>query len=266
MGKRLAVGAMLLLFSPSAGAELILVCSRESRSAPKRPQVPPEPGLFDPAYRLAEGVSDGVYDFVRRDVFGSILPRRLTRGLKAAPSRDSTPLFDRNLSEKEARYFDRVRLAYPLTGSDGRPIGESRMEAWRDWAAAEQVSVAVDSFKDTLMERYQLDAFGAFSGEYAKDRRNWDPGFLTMSGVLGATFLYLNGTHATDRLGPLKLGVDLASGLKLQNALQGGGDARHLAALELGYKDLPITLGSEWGASRGRLRSDRLSLHYRLRF
>ncbi|MBI3552864.1 MAG: hypothetical protein HY077_10130 [Elusimicrobia bacterium] len=218
------------------------------------------PGAVQPAYRFIEGISDGVYDFARRRVAGTLLPERLTRSLKAAPKKDSAPLFERHLQENESRYLARARAAYPLAG------GEAQVRSWRSWAAAEQASVAADTLADTLVERYQLEFFGDSSGRYALDRRNWNPGFLSMSGVLGGTFLYLAGVHASASVGRLKLGIDLSPGLRFQRALQGAGEAQRLASLELGLKDVPLTLTTEWGLSEGRLRGERVALNYRLRY
>ncbi|MBI3552820.1 MAG: hypothetical protein HY077_09900 [Elusimicrobia bacterium] len=229
------------------------------------PAAAPAPGAAEPAYRFVEGISDGVYDFMRLHVIGAILPDRLTRSLKAAPAQDSALLFDRNLHDKEARYLARVRAAYP-TFAEGRAPSDAQIQAWRSWATAEQVSVAVDALGDTLTKRYQLELFGDASGEYAKDRRNWDPGFLTMSGILGGTFLYLNGMHATAYLGRFKLGVDIASGLRLRRALQQEGDSRRLAGVELGYKGSPLALTTEWGSTSGRVKNERFGAIYRLRF
>ncbi len=223
------------------------------------------PGAAAPAYRFVEGMSDGVFNFMRLHVIGAVLPERLTRSLKAAPREDSAPLFDRNLHDNEVRYLDRARAAYPITGEGAAPANVAQLRVWRSWAAAEQVSVAVDSFKDTMVERYQLELFGESSGEYAMDRRHWDTGFLSMAGILGGTFLYLNGMHASSRVGALNLGIDLASGLKLRQAFQGG-DAHNLAGFELRYKDKPITLATEWGLSGGRMKNERIGLNYRLRY
>jgi hypothetical protein len=98
------------------------------------------------------------------------------------------------------------------------------------------------------------------------NRRNWEPGFLAAAGVLGGSFLYLNGLQATAHLGGLKVGVDVCSGLCLQKALQNEGTARRLAALELAYAGKPITLKTEWGLGNGNLRNERVALEYRRRF
>jgi hypothetical protein len=225
-------------------------------------------GTVKPAYRIVEGISDGVYDFLRLRVIGTILPSRLTRSLKAAPKENSAPLFDRTLHDNQARLMERVRQAYPASAAASLEAASAlrQQQAWRNWAAEEQISVAVDSLADTLVSRYQLELFGKRSGEYAMKRRNWDPGFLTMAGLLGSTFLYLNGMHASGELGRIRFGLDLRAGLKFQRALQAAGSATNMAALELGLKNLPLTLATGWGISQGRLQNERIGLNYRLRY
>lgn len=223
--------------------------------------------VFHPAYRLVEGVSDGVYNFMRSHLIGTLLPDRLTRSLRRSPSGDSCALFDEQLGRKEYRYLERLRDSYPTSdGSAGGRYSPDRSAEWRSWAASEQVSVVIDSFRETLLERYQLEVFGRSSGRYAKDRRNWDPGFLTMAGILGGTFVYLNGLHTDAHLGKMRLGIDLRAGMKIREDLQSGAGTRRLAGLELGYKDKPLTLATEWGTERGNLRNERFGLKYRLSY
>lgn len=224
-------------------------------------------GTVDPAYRLVEGISDGVFDFMRVHVIGNILPSRLTRNLKAAPRENSAPVFDRNLHDNEARFMERARAAYPVAAIGSQTATTLRQQqAWRNWAAQEQVSVTIDSLADTLIQRYQLELFGQRSGEYAQKRRNWDPGFLTMAGLLGSTFLYLNGMHTTGDVGLIKFGLDLQAGMKFHHALKAAGSVANVGALELGLKNLPITLATGWGISQGRLRNERIGLNYRLKY
>jgi len=223
-------------------------------------------GAVQPAYRFVEGISDGVYDFVRVHLIRNLLPDGMTRNLIAAPRRDSSLAFAEKLREKEGRFLRRAQEAYPVLAGTADPADPARRQEWRTWAAEEQVSVAVDAMRDTLLQRYGLEFFGRSSETYLKDRRNWDPGLLTMAGLVGGSLLYVSGLHATARLGDWKLGLDLRSGLRLRQALQDQGSARHLAGLELGYKDAPVTLATEWGLSRGRLGSERVGLNYRLKY
>ncbi len=223
-------------------------------------------GTVHPAYRFVEGISDGIYDFMRDHVIRNIMPGRLSRNLRAAPGRDSAPLFDRNLREKESRFLQRAREAYPILDDKAGPSDTVRLQEWRSWAAEEQVSVTVDALKDTLLERYQLELFGRSSQAYARERRNLDPGFMTMAGLVGGALLYANGMHAVAHMGCWKLAVDLRSGARLRQALQEGASSRRLAGLELGYKDKPLALAADWGAQGGRLRGERVGLVYRLRY
>ncbi len=254
---------------PAACLATLIACSSaraQSYLMPtEAPETPRAAGAADPAYRMVEGVSDGVYDFMRIHILGNILPERLTRSLKAAPDQDSAPLFDRNLREAESRYLARARAAYPIYSAD-KPPTDAQIQAWRSWATAEQMSVGVGALGDTLIERYKLELFGGASGSYALDRRNWDPGFLTMAGVLGGTFLYLNGVHATMNVAGFKLGVDVAPGLRLRQAMHSQGEFNRLASLELGYKKLPVSVTTEWGSSNGKARGERYGLVYRLRY
>jgi len=224
-------------------------------------------GFLHPAYRVIEGVSDGVYDFMRSHLIGNILPRRLTRSLRRSPDSDSYALLSEELSRKEHRFLARLQETYPIqNGTAGGPYTSFQLAEWRAWAAQEQVSVLIDSMKDALLGRYELESFGHASGRYARDPRNWKPRFLTASGILGGAFLYLNGMHAEARAGFMRLGSDLQAGMKIRSALQGDARTGHLANLELSYKDRPLTLVTEWGAERGHLRHERLGLKYQIRY
>jgi hypothetical protein len=214
-----------------------------------------------PAYRFVEGISDGVYDFARLHVAGNLLPDRLNRSLRAAPKKNSAPLFDQNLRDNESRFLARAKAAYPVATDD-----LTRKRAWSHWVAREQLSVAAGTLTDTLTERYQLEMFGSASGAYAADRRNWDPGFLSMAGVLGGAFLYLNGLHANASWGRLRFGADLSSGLSFQRAVQGDGNLQHLGAFEIGLKSCPVTVSTEVGLASGHLTDERVGAHYKLRF
>jgi hypothetical protein len=258
--------ALAVLFPAPALAETSLLAGQQSNPMLGETLDGAVGDTVQPAFRFVEGVSDGVYDFMRQHVIGAFLPERLNQDLKAAPKQDSAPLFNKNLHDREARFIDRARAAYPVINDDAASAGEIQLDAWRAWAAHEQVSVAVDSLRDTLMQRYQLNIFGQHTGEYAQDTRHWDPGFLTMAGIVGGSFLYLNGLHATAHMGNLKLGIDISSGLKLQRVLQNDGAASHLAGLELGYKNSPVSVATEWGVNQGRFHNDTVGLNYKLRY
>ena len=223
-------------------------------------------GTVQPAYRFVEGISDGVYEFVRVHMICGILPGRFTRNLQAAPGQDSGELFAKNLSEKEGRFLQRMRETYPVMNPMGGPYDPSRLQEWRSWAAEEQTGVALNALTDTLLQRYQLNFFGRSSETYARDRRNWDPGFLTMASLVGGTIFYFNGMHATVPLDDWRLTVDLRPGQRLQRALRNEGTARRLASLELGYKAIPLTAAVDWGVDNGQLRNESVGVKYRLRY
>jgi hypothetical protein len=259
---KLMTAALSVLLLNAAAA-----CAQTAQDLGDGPQASKTaPSAAQPAYRMVEGISDGVYDFMRLHVIGSILPERLTRNLKAAPRENSGLLFDQNLREKESRFLARARAAYPRYVEGGRPASQDQIQAWRDWARAEQISVGIDAIGDTLIKRYQLELFGDASGSYAKDRRNWDPGFLSMASVLGGTFLYLNGLHATAHFGQFKIGLDVASGMRLREALQSQGEYKRLASLELGRRNLPVAFTTELGSSAGKVVGERFGLVFRRRF
>jgi hypothetical protein len=269
-GKRVVVAAGI----PEKGMRTLsilcaftLICQPKAWSEPLDPEggggaLPPD--AIQPAFRFVQGFSDGFYDFTRLHFIDNIFPERLSRGLKAAPKEDSAPAFDRTLRENEDRFIARANAAYPAA-VDG-PAAENRLEAWRTWAVQEQVGVVAGSLGDTLINRYQLELFGQYSGAYAQDRRNWDPGFLSMTGVLGGAFLYVGGVHAHFDVGRLKVGLDLAPGMKFQRAFQNDGTVEHIAALSLGLKNVPLSLSTDWGLASGRLSAERVGLDYKLRF
>lgn len=218
-----------------------------------------------PAYRVLEGVSDGVYDFLRSYFIGGILPGRLSRSLRQAPRQDSYGVFVSEFQKKEARLLERVRESYPMPEENGS-YDPRRLKDWRGDAAQEQVEVAVDAFRETLFTRYGLKGFGGQAERYAKDHRNWDPGFVAMAGLMGGTFAYFNGIHANASVGALRLSMDVRPFLRVRSALKNGGTSDRLAALELGYKSKPVTLAAEWGAAKGRPRPTSLGLKYRLKY
>lgn len=223
-------------------------------------------GAVTPAFKVVQGISDRMYNLMRWHLIDTILPDGLTRNLHASPLRDSSNLFNQRLFGNEARYIERLRQDFLLRRGADALYDPTQSRDWRAWAAAEQASVIVDAFKDTLIDRYELERFGRTSGDYASDRRNWNPGFLTMAGVLGGAFLYLNGVHAGTEIGRLKLGIDLPSGAKLREALQTGFSRNGLAALEFGFKNSPLTVATQWGLRAGNLRSDRVGVKYHIRY
>jgi hypothetical protein len=223
-------------------------------------------GAVRPAYRFAERLTDGAYEFVRVHLICNLLPERLTRNLKAAPGQDSGELFSRNLRDRQARFLERARETYPLASTQGAASDPRRFQEWGARFVEEQQGVALDAFADTLFQRYQLKSFGRASEGYVKDARNWDAGSALMTGVIGGAMFYASGLHATVPAGGFKLKIDLRPGRKLERALLNGAAAPGLGSFELGYRDLPVTLAMEWGVAEGRVRGDNAGLKYRLRY
>jgi hypothetical protein len=221
---------------------------------------------MQPAYRVVEGVSDGVYNFMRNYVVESLLPDRLTSGLWIAPEEDSARLFNQNLRMEEMRLLLQTRESYPIT-SDG--VGSSDaalLQQWRSRAMLEQQSAVAAAFKETLLQRYQLEFFGPRSDNYLGDHGNWDPASLTMAGIIGGFLLYFDGMRARAQVADWELGIDLRSGLHLQETLRRRPASAPLARLELGYHDRKLALVTEWGLANGRPDYASVGLEYRLRY
>jgi len=117
-----------------------------------------------------------------------------------------------------------------------------------------------------LVERYQLDPFGRRTEKYARDWRNWDAGVLAMSSIVGGAFAYLNGIHSTARLADFSIEMDLRALMKLRQSAAENSLAPRAASLELGYKDNPLTLATDWSSGRGGLCAERYGVKYRLRY
>jgi hypothetical protein len=222
-------------------------------------------GTVQPGYRMVEGISDGVYGFLRSHVINNLFPARMTRSLRPAPRGDSGALFSRKLNERQERFTRRARQDYPVVGKQAGPAAAARMAQWRSQAIEGQLYVALDAIQDTLLERYQLEVFGQAAGNYASDRRNWDPGFLTMAGIFGGAFVYMNGVDASAKLGDVKVDIDLAPAQRLYSAMRHGSASR-LGTFEIGYKDAPLTVSVDWGMESRRLRGEQIGLNYRLAF
>lgn len=219
-----------------------------------------------PAYVFAEGISDGIYRMLRSHLIAAVLPDAMARNLGRSPRKDSQAQFESNLHRGETRYLQRVRDAFPEHHEADVQAGDARLRQWQTWAGEEQLSVLIDAFRDTMVQRHDLEGFGKASGRYALDSRNWDPSFLATAGILGGAFLYVNGLHASTRVGAVHLGLDVRSGLKIRNSMREEGDLTRLAGLELGYKDKPLRLATEWGLNRGNFRNEQVGLKYSLRY
>ena len=220
---------------------------------------------FRPAYRLVETVSDGAFSLVRVQLFNRLLPGRLHRELGAAPQGDSFALFERNFAAKEARLLERLRERYPVAPTGSQP-DQNRLDAWRQDAQTRQTHVVADALADTLLDRYGLQRFGRQSENYAKRRQNWDPAFVATAGVIGGGIAYLNGIHGAANFGPVKVDVDMRSGLAIERALRSGTRLSRAAELEIGPRRSRFALAAAWAADNGSLRSDSLGLKYRLRY
>ncbi len=211
-------------------------------------------GTLQPLYRVAEGVGDAFYDLLTGRLFYWVVPERLRGEIRGTPRNNSFAIFDAKLNEKEFRLVERMRDTFPRGAAPGADPTDDQLLQWRQWAAQEQVSVLLDAYKDTLMTRYEVERFGGSAENYARDRRNWtDPQFLAVGAVVGGTFLYLNGLHAAIPIGDLKVGVDLTSARALIAALQNQTGVGRAGAVELTYKNSPLSLSTELGINNGML-------------
>lgn len=193
-----------------------------------------------PAYRALETVSDRMYGLMR-GTLTSTLPRRLTRSMAAAPEQDSYALFRQELSRRHAGAAERIRTARPGAALD-TPDAQAR---WRAYAAEQEQDAVVGAFAETMVGRYRLESFGESSGAYAKDRRNWEPGFLAPAAVFGGAYLWVAGVDAGWKAGPARVGLRLAPGWRWRSA----GGARRLASLELSPAGSALKLSADWGGA-----------------
>lgn len=194
-----------------------------------------------PAYRVVERVSDGVYGFMRGTLFTSVLPRRLTRDMASAPRQDSYAAFRAELAKNQSRARRRIIDARP----EGAAASPAALAKWRSLARDEEQDALAGAFASTMVDRYKLEAFGESSGAYAKDRRNWEPGFLAPAAVLGGAYLWVAGVDAGWKVGPARVGLRLAPGWRWRAA----GQARRLASVELSARDTPFSVRADWGGS-----------------
>lgn len=193
-----------------------------------------------PAYRALEKVSDGVYGLMR-GTLRTTLPSRLSRDMAAAPEQDSYETFRRELGRRHEGAAARIRSARPASAVDS-PQSQSR---WRTYAAEQEQDVLLGAFAETMVGRYRLEAFGESSGSYAKDRRNWEPGFLAPAAVFGGAYLWVAGVDAGWDAGPARVGLRLAPGWRWRSAP----GARRLATVELSPARSELKLSAAWGGS-----------------
>lgn len=184
-------------------------------------------------FRAAETVSDGAYAVLRRGVFGTLLPARLAGRMGRAPKGDSYDAF-------------RARLA---------------RADWSGAAAEDKTGRVADAFVDTLVERYQLEAFGKAAGAYALDPANWEARFLASASVLGGAYLWAAGAGAEVDAGPATLGLRLSPGWRWRAAAEGG--EGRLVAVSVSPRGTNVSFGAERGARPG---SERATASWTARF
>lgn len=211
-----------------------------------------------PVYRLAETLTDGVYGLMRGHLFAALLPRRLAGRMAPAPDRDSYGVFRARLAKTHARAARRAMEAVPA-GAAATPAAQAE---WRRLVRDEEQDALADAFASTLVDRYQLERFGEYSGTYALNPGNWEPGFLASASVLGGAYLWAAGVDAGWDAGPVRVGLRLAPGWRWRMAA--GGHGRRLAGLELSRRGSPLSLRAEWGASGPA--AERTSLVWERRF
>ncbi len=222
---------------------------------------------FFPAYRAAEGISDTLYGLISLRVFTFILPESLNEDLYAPPEKDSYDLFVRHFHRKQDRFVRRIHDSHPRF----RPMAEegvepARLKEWEDWSRREQVSVFIDVFRDTLMDRYQLHLFKSSTENYAWSMDEWKPSYILLGAAVGGGFLFYNGLHASGALGPLRLSIDVTSGRRIMRSARDRSDLSRVGSLELGYKDIPLKLSTGYGVRGGRLRRETIALKFQQRF
>lgn len=219
--------------------------------------------IFRPAYNVAVGISDEIFDVLRVYVLQPVF-RGVHSEIVDYRKRDSYDIFEKELRRQEARFIQRMKETYPdrrsLAGQD-----DQVSERWA-WAGGEQVSIVMDSFQDALLDRYRIESLEAWAARFAQERRELEPGEISLAMTVGGGFLYFNGIHSESHLGPVRLNVDVKSARSLLKAIEGGTDLNRAAALELGWKNSPLSLASAWDVRSGGLRSQNVALKYRLSF
>lgn len=198
-----------------------------------------------PAYRLIEGFSDEIFDLMRLRM---LFPAKIVRDVQNLRKSDSFADFKSELFYKESRFLRRVRETESIS-----------------WARAEQASLLVDSLKDTILKRYQIEQLGRWAGHYAKNASHWDESSLT-AGILGGAFLYLNGLHTQMELGKLQMGLDISAGKKWRKTLRENGNLNRAAGLEIRMEGNPLTFNADWGVNQGKLGSECYGFKYQLQF
>ncbi len=220
-----------------------------------------------PAYLVAEGVSDRLYNMFSGRMFTFLLPETISEELYAPPEKDSYDLFVGHFQRKQNRFLRRIHDSHPRF----RPQGEEgvelvRVREWERYAKREQVSVFFDTFRNTLMDRYQLHIFKSSTEEYARNMDQWSPSFFVMGAALGGGFLFYNGLHAGLDIVNVEFGLDVTAGRRILRASRDGSDLRRAASLDLGYKGLPFKISLESGLHKKKLRHEAIALRFQRKF
>lgn len=197
-----------------------------------------------PAFRAAQAVADGVYEFASGAVLRPILPDALAARVASAPDEDSAPVFAARLRARQERAIE--------AGLASRPAGDAATPAavadWSRGLLEAQRDAALDAFAMTLADRYRLQRLGRATGDYAKDSAHWSsPDFLAPGFVLGGAYAYLAGVRADFTARGLKFRLDLAPGERLRSAAEGGGAGR-LARVAVSRRGSPLSAYAEWSA------------------
>lgn len=201
-----------------------------------------------PAYRLLEGISDGIFDAMRLHLFSQAFAL-IDSDFRQYKKSDSYAIFEQEFRGKEARLLQRL-----YERND------------HSWSRDEQVSVVVDSLKESLLARYHIDRLEKWASRYASNPDNWQPSSLTAAAIVGGSFLYLNGAHTQAAVGSAKIGVDLKSGLRVLHALRTAKTVARAVGLEMSWNNHPLSVTSDWGVADGKLRSERYGFKYRIEF
>lgn len=216
-----------------------------------------------PAYRIVEGISDGLFNLMSLQ---ALFPREIDENIRKFKNSDSYAIFEQEFRNKEVRFLHRLKEAFPQQNGQLRRTDLRRTVEGISWAGDEQVSVALDALKDTILTRYQLEQLGEWAGDYAKDPKNWDGASVTMAAVVGGTFLYLNGMHTEFDLGKIRFGLDLDAGLSMKNAIMGDGNLNRAVGLEVGLTNELIAFNTDWGVDHGSMKSQRWGMKFRRQF
>lgn len=225
-------------------------------------------GSFRPIYSVAEFLTDCMYDVIRLKFMRRILHRNIREDLSGAPDKDSFHIYERKFNERENDYLSWLHGNYPHTGAleaGGRPDVQ-RLDKWKADAARRQLNVFLDSYQDTLLERYQLEKFGRSFGKYGRDNWEGDLIYDAQAAVVVSAMLFLSGLRTgwfdVYETG-MKMNLDLNAVNKLATALEKeNGTLDRIGSVRLGYKDNPITFKAQWGLHK----ETRYGLEYYKRF